>query len=137
MQSQSEPSCEAIHKRLICPEFIILLRSFPSDISLWWFYYLLYFVKWKFEATTHLMFQGQNLENENFFDWLYDVLQSESPMLPDDSLKGRRVEIYSASISSSGDLNYELQNVFTYSNFTPRRVLFGHEFVTHCIARDR
>lgn len=36
MQSQStEPSCEAIHKRLICPEFIILLRSFPSDISLW------------------------------------------------------------------------------------------------------
>lgn len=32
MQSQSKPSCEAIHKRLICPEFIILWRSFPSDI---------------------------------------------------------------------------------------------------------
>lgn len=35
MQSQSELLCEAIHERLICPEFIILLRSFPSDISLW------------------------------------------------------------------------------------------------------
>lgn len=35
MQSQSELLCKAIHARLICPEFIILLRSFPSDISLW------------------------------------------------------------------------------------------------------